>query len=253
MKCSRYLNTMFVTRLTCECEGGTHIDSGYLCCVSCGAVCKRELDTKCSSFAQNTAPLHNSYTRTKRFVTKIRAALMCRVTCPIDLMLLSSVRCCSTPEDVIQAIAKHVPPVVHGPPPRRPYLHAVAYWVAAGKEMTFPTKREIDHYVRQFEHIFFARARLDITGPNFPYLTLLEFLVNEKNNTRICSDAMRFIMRFVRKLRCQRRRRKYADQYQMCMEYIKNHGDRFQNNESVAGCEGYRHIVQAGLPERARS
>ena len=212
---------MRATRQTCECWPFTpHIDGGFSCCVSCGAVAKRELDTRCSSFAQNTAPLHNSYTRCKRFVTKIMGALLCRVSCPIDLKLLEAVRRCSTPEETIVAIAKHVA----DDDARRPYLHAVAYWVAAGKDITFPGPREVAYYVRQFDHIFFARARLRIPCPNFPYLTLLEFIVEDHH----ASASMRSIMQFVRKLRCQRRRDKYAHQYQMCLAYIKNYGDRFQ-------------------------
>jgi hypothetical protein len=220
---------------SCE-HAHTVVDSGYTCCCACGAIIVRDLDGTISSFAQNIAPLCSSYTRSKRFVNKILAALLCR-TAPmyVDLDLLDAVKGVHTPEEVIRAIGRHVP----RPGTRRPYLHAVGYWRAAGHPIVFPKQLEINRYIASFEHIFFARERLGITGPNFPYLTLLELLVS---NAR-ASHEMRFILRFVRKLRCPRRRRKYTQQFKDCMEYIKQHGDRFgiqddehRGEEKDGGC-----------------
>ena len=224
---------MHVYSQSCECEvSHTVVDCGYTCCSTCGAIVVRNLDESVSSFAQNIAPLCSSYTRSKRFVNKILAALLCRTAAiHVDLVLLKAVKNVHTPEDVIRLISKHVPPKGS----RRPYLHAVGYWSAAGKEITFPKQIEINGYIRRFEHIFFARERLGITGPNFPYLTLLELLVADADS----SPQMRFVMRFVRKLRCPRRRCKYTQHYKECVAYIKQHGDRFGFADDKHGREAF--------------
>mgnify|MGYP007063394305 CR=1 FL=1 len=196
------------------------VDAGYECCQQCGKIKSRELDADVCAFAQSTSPMCNSYTRSKRFKSKILGVLLCRVTQDLDPMLVNRVASAVNPEDVLEIISCYEPRSNQ----RRPYLQAVAYWIAANKPMSFPKQSEIDHYVHRFESIFFARARLQLDGPNFPYLALLEMMVHDNKDA---SDEMRFLMRFVRKLRCRRRRRRYQQQFINCLHYIQINNERY--------------------------
>ncbi len=129
--------------------------------------------------------------------------MLCTAAYKLDSTLVEAVRDTTQPEDVLVCIAEFTPKANK----RRPYLHAVAYWLAAGNSIQFPKQSEIKFYIRQFEMIFFARARLEIKGPNFPYMTLLEFMISSHFGA---SAEMRYLMRFVRKLRWPKRRKRYA-------------------------------------------
>jgi hypothetical protein len=172
-------------------------------------------------------PLHiKTYTRAKRF-SKIVSSVVNRENVPIDDSLLASLRpskgAAIVPEDVYEIFRSAVVRPDSGL--RKPYLHAVAYWVASGRgvEGDHPSQRELDHYAHLFENIYFARARLRLASPNFPYLTVMSFMVDDNPDA---SPGMKFFMRFHRRLRCEVRYSRYLDHYKKCVSYIKKH-DRY--------------------------
>ena len=193
----------------------------------------RALDQKVFSFNHGVSrPLHiKTYTRAKRF-SKIMSSVVNRENIYIDAALLKVLRPPPRdetanapdirPEDVYDIFRSSL-----SGPTRKPYLNAVAYWVASGRLFPrgheHPSRRELDHYKHIFENIYFARARLCIASPNFPYLTLLSFMVAGNKNA---SEGMKFFMRFHRRLRCEVRYNRYLCDYKKCVSYIKKH-DRY--------------------------
>lgn len=198
------------------------IDNGQYTCISCGQVGAKALDQKVFSFNHGVCrPLHiKTYTRAKRF-SKIVSSVVNRENVPIDDSLLKVLKGGIEPENVYEIFRS----AVVDSKLRKPYLNAVAYWVASGRcvEGDHPSQRELDHYAHLFENIYFARARLRFASPNFPYLTVLSFMVDDNPDA---SPGMKFFMRFHRRLRCEVRYSRYLDHYKKCVAYIKKH-DRY--------------------------
>ena len=207
---------------TCDCDGGTVLESGFECCMYCGCVVNRELNSNERAFATCGSPIKPVYTRRRRFTNKIIGALLLRCTVKIDVDLLKSLNHDITKKTTPEMFLKSMSAWRHTP---RPYIHIVAYWVAAGENITMPRDEELTLLVRSFDYIFFAWKRLGVTGPMFPYVTLLQHIV-ESSDFFEASDELCFITRFTKRIRCKRRSEKYLALYKKCVVYVKN-GDRF--------------------------
>lgn len=202
-------------------------DSGYACCPGCGAVIKSELDVNNMSFQQSVSRLHTTqYTRTARFSEKIVAALLRKAYYkpnPNMILYLNSCRRAGTiesPEDLLVAIAKYKTTA------RRPYMHATTLWCAMVGTQPLPELAESEErFIKMvFEEIFYVWTRLNFARPRLPMGQAIVLIVR----TFKLSPEAHLLIRFVRKLKCDKRRKRYASLFQKCLEAIINDDNRRQ-------------------------
>ena len=187
--------------------------------MGCGSVVSRELDVGVKSFQQSVSRGVAPYTRKKRFCHKILGALLGRVGHKLNAMLIRHIKSsgAETPEEFVVAVS------TFETSSRRPYIHVTQYWYARGGAMPTLPPHEERFLERMFDAIFFAWARLEIQGPQFPYTTLLQLLVHHF----ALGASSRHLVRFSRVLRCPKRRLRYNILFEKCVAYIANAGERF--------------------------
>ena len=207
------------------CKDSIIVDCGFNCCAACGAVVQRELNTTCTSYnacwgtVMNTTP----YTRSIRFNTKILAALLGRVNHRCDPGLMRWLRFCErkdrvrTPEMLLKRISDYKTTI------RKPYIHSRCYWVALkGEKFPEINPREIAFIEKTFAELFYAWERLNLGTPRFPFTTALRLTVERFG----LSSNMKYLCRFARALRCQTRAKRYKENFELCVSYMKDHADR---------------------------
>ena len=201
------------------CNAALVCEHGYVACAGCGCVARRELDTNVVTYQQCGAYSFSAYTRKNRFCRKIVGSLLGRVGHAIDVDLLNDIKRtgASTPEGFLEAIAKHKTIC------RRPYIHVTRYWEATGRSLPTMSDFEVKFLERMFDNLFFAWARLGLPDPQFPYTTLLQLIVHHFQ----LSENAHFLIRFTRRLRCAKRRVRYALLFEKCVAYVANHGERY--------------------------
>ena len=216
------------------CDEADHfvLDNGYMTCVWCGKVGRRELDVSNTAFGNIPSRLKTNYTRTGRFTNKIMGALQKRHHHNLDAKLLTFLRSaskCATPEDLLLCISQweRCP---RGD--RKPYIFAVRYWEALGGSVKSISAREEKFICNIFHEIFFAAERLHLERPRFPMTTLLQLIVEEFATSREAN----YLIRFTKRLRCQIRQARYTDHFKQCISYIKENVERCD-----PGWENYLH------------
>ena len=105
---------------------------------------------------------------------------------------------------------------------RKPYIH-VAYYYEAVYKVRLPVipENEEKQIADLFHEVFFANDRLELVRPTFPMATLLRLIVDHFE----FSLQTQLIARFAKRLRCERRRRRYKKMFEKCCAFIAN-GDR---------------------------
>jgi len=153
------------------------------------------------------------YTRKGRFEKKILQLLQCQLNYSLDekLVFFLSTRKIATPEDLHEEIS------LYPTKGRRPYNGIMYYWVALGKKQPSCSTRDVQLLKREFDNIYFAWERLGFMRPSFPYAYLFRKLVNRENSPY--SEGMKFMTRFVRVLRCAKRRERYDALFQKCFRF----------------------------------
>lgn len=195
------------------------VDSGYITCTSCGSVQGQELDE--SNFSYHDSPTHAlapSYTRMKRFRTKILGGLQRRLYHKLDQQVYSMLK--ERFEHIVppETFLDHLLSLETGR--RKPYVH-VAYYYEAMFNITLPFIPEHEERLINvmFREIFFASDRLNLPGPTFPMCSLLRLIVDHFE----FSLETQTVVRFAKRLRCQRRRRRYKEMFLKCCDYIYKH------------------------------
>ena len=127
------------------------------------------------------------------------------------------------PEDLLVAIANYKTTA------RRPYMHSTSLWAAMVGTKPLP---EIDlqeeRFIKMlFEEIFYVWTRLNFSRPRLPMGQAIVLIVE----TFELSAEARFLIRFIRKLKCTKRGRRYADLFAKCLNYIVNDGNRRERFE----------------------
>jgi hypothetical protein len=213
------------------CNSQYVLDNGYMCCRSCGAIKARELDVNHISFLQNVSKLHSvQYTRLGRFSQKIVGSLLQTTNYkPPENMILYLNSCrqrgvCETPEDLLVAIANYKTTV------RRPYMHSTTLWSNMVGTPTIPTLGDVDKRFMCliFEEIFYVWTRLDFERPRLPMGQAIVLIVENFN----MGPTAKYLVRFIRKLKCPKRRERYASLFQKCLLYIKHEQHRSRRFES---------------------
>ena len=115
-----------------------------------------------------------------------------------------------TPEDLLSSIAKY--PSKN----RRPYSFAMYYWSALGFKVPRCTEQDIKMLIFEFDNIMFAWNRLKLKRPCFPYAFLFTKLVDHGKQY---SEGLKQFPKFLRKLRCDKRRVRYEKLFQKCLNY----------------------------------
>ena len=217
----------------CGCSASPVTDSGYECCPGCGTVVRRELDVNHMSFLQSVSKLHtNAYTRTARFSEKIVAALL-RKTCykprPNMILYLNSCKRANQinePEDLLLAIANYKPTA------RRPHMHATSLWEATVGTEPLPQLAESEErFIKLlFEEIFYVWTRLNFARPRLPMGQAIVLIVK---TFKLSSEA-HYLVRFIRKLKCDKRRARYALLFKKCLEAIINDEHRRERFRAFA-------------------
>lgn len=206
-----------------ECRTCKHqrvvIDSGYKTCVECGVVVGRELDeSNCGYHQVPTHAITPTYTRMRRFKCKILGGLQRRLFHKLDqevyLQLKSRFDHIVPPETFLD----HLLSLDIGR--RKPYIH-VAYYYEAIFNIKLPLIPAHEEALinRMFKEVFFASDRLQLPGPTFPMSSLLRLIVDHFE----FSLETQTVVRFAKRLRCQRRRRKYRKMFLKCCSYIYKH------------------------------
>jgi len=210
-------------------NASTVLDNGYICCRNCGRVTSRELDVNHVSFLQNVSKLHSvQYTRMGRFSQKIVGALLQNTNYKPPEHLILYLNSCKqrgtikTPEDLLVAISKY-----QSEGTRRPYMHSTTLWSHMVGTKPIPTLSESDKrfMCMVFEEVFYAWTRLDLQRPRLPMGQAIILIVE---NFDMGPNA-RYLIRFIRKLKCAKRRERYARLFKKCLLYIKNDEHRRSN------------------------
>ena len=196
------------------CQARCAVDNGHFVCTLCGKVGGVHLETTVTTY-NNLGQFYlvKPYTRKGRFEKKILQLLQCRLNFNLDddLLFFLKTRKIKTPEDLHEEIG------MYPTKGRRPYNKIVYYWVALGFKQPTCTERDSRLLKREFDNIFFAWERLGFLRPSFPYAYLFRKIVNRVNSPY--SDGLRFMTRFVRVLRCNKRRERYDDMFKKCSEF----------------------------------
>ena len=200
----------------CKCTR-TVVDQGQSVCVDCGRVGQRELCTSHTTFEQRFGTLRSSsYTREKRFNNKILGALQGNLLHRVNTNLVRYLKQCEregrleTPEELLQCMSCYCVP-------RKPYLHAIAYWETIKRCKVIRLTPQEESVVRYwFREIFFATHRLSLPTPHIPMATVLQFVLE-----RILPHKI-YLGRFTRVLRCAKRTARYKIQFEKCVAYVEN-------------------------------
>jgi len=150
------------------------------------------------------------YSRRTRFLKKILGALRLTASHTIDAKLMEYLKKLKidTPEELLSAIGKFPSKG------RRPYQFAMFYWYALGKPVPRCTDADVRMLVYEFDQIQTAWNRLNIKRPCFPYVFVLEKLVEAAKY----SKGVKAFVPFLRKLRCPKRRVRYEKLFRKCIE-----------------------------------
>jgi hypothetical protein len=109
------------------------------------------------------------------------------------------------------------------------------YWVALGKRQPVCTDRDIRFLKQDFDTIFFAWGRYGYRNPKFPYSYLFRKIV--MSNPKRYSKGIREMTKFVRRLKCKKRRRRYNRIFKVCasFDYLKEMTDdrKIDHNEET--------------------
>ena len=186
------------------------IRDGFFVCLQCGKINRSHLDTSLTSYSQCFGYVKSSYSRKNRFERKLIASLRCLAHYKIDTALVDHLEKLNieTPEQLLVGIARYPKRK-----PRKPYLYAVYYWNALGHKAPNMTDNDIRLLNKTFDQIFFAWRRLHVSGPHFPYAYLMRKIVSSSSEY---SDNIRYLMRFLRVLRCRSRRLRYDKLFEIC-------------------------------------
>ena len=187
--------------------------------MDCGAVLGRELDE--SNCGYHEVPTHSitpTYTRMKRFKCKILGGLQRRLYHKLDSDVLSLLK--ERFDHIVppETFLDHLLSLDVGR--RKPYIH-VAYYYEAIFNIKLPMipAHEEAQINRMFKEIFFASDRLALPKPTFPMSSLLRLIVDHFE----FSLETQTVVRFAKRLRCQRRRRRYLKMFLKCCAYIYKH------------------------------
>ena len=189
-------------------------------------------DTKHTSFHQSHYNLQTPYSRKTRFNKKMLRALQCLNAYVVksDIVEYIANAKITTPEDCIGAIANC--PIPRNT--RRPYMNVLHYWKAIGKQIPVIHQSEIKKLLRDFDDIFFAWQRLGMSKPQFPYSYLMRKIVTQVSTY---SQEMHQLIRFLRVLKCPRRRTRYDHLFKHCLTYIRS-----SRKCGIYDINGYREI-----------
>jgi hypothetical protein len=213
------------------CNSQYVLDNGYMCCRSCGAIKARELDVNHISFLQNVSKLHSvQYTRLGRFSQKIVGSLLQTTNYkPPENMILYLNSCrqrgvCETPEDLLVAIANYKTTV------RRPYMHSTTLWSNMVGTPKIPTLGDVDKRFMCliFEEIFYVWTRLDFERPRLPMGQAIVLIVENFN----MGPTAKYLVRFIRILKCAKRRERYSRLFKKCLRHIKHEQHRRRRFEN---------------------
>ena len=198
------------------------VDNGYVTCMLCGSVQRRELCTDTTGFSN--VPTHAvkvNYTRINRFKTKIMGALQRRLNHKVDKQVLEFLKSefdkPTTPERFIMKLTQ----MRLGR--RKPYMYIAYYYeYIFGVQLPKIPAAEEKLINRLFREIFYATNRLNLARPTFPMTTLLRLIVFTFN----FSKETTYLVRFSKGLRCAKRRKRYRDDFEKCLRYIVKNYDR---------------------------
>ena len=187
---------------------------GYYTCEHCGKMYGQFLDTNLTSFTQSFKNIQPPYSRRNRFHKKMLSALRCRGNYKINLDLLQFLQkqTTKTPEDLLSAMSKYKLKKLR----RRPYMYITYYWIAIGHKLPIVSESSIQKLLYDFDNIFYAWRRLNFQKPDFPYAYLFRKLVI---TNQYCKPLC-FLIRFVRRLACKKRRERYDDLYAKCVKNV---------------------------------
>jgi len=204
----------------CNCNGESFVvESGYNTCISCGTVISTDLNENACSFDHTpTHSIRTTYTRIKRFKSKILGGLNRNLHHTIDQEIFSLLkeRLDTRPVSPEQFL-DHLSSLEIGR--RKPYIHVVYYFEAIYKvRLPVIPQEELEKIANLFHEIFFANDRLKLERPTFPMATLLRLIVDNFE----FSLKTQLVARFAKRLRCERRRRRYRLMFQKCCRFIAN-------------------------------
>ena len=213
------------------CNSQYVVDNGYTCCRNCGSVVRRELDVNHISFLQNVSKLYSvQYTRPGRFSQKIVGSLLQTTNYKPPSGLIVYLNSCKqrgiivTPEDLLNAIANYKTAT------RRPYMHATTLWSNMVNTPPIPTLAEVDKrfICLLFEEIFYVWTRLDFERPRLPMGQAIILIVTVFK----MGPAAQYLIRFIRVLKCAKRRERYSRLFKKCLYHIKYEQHRRKRFES---------------------
>lgn len=204
---------------------------GFLVCLQCGKVARRHLDTRHTSYTQCFGYVKPGYSRKNRFEKKLIASLRCLAHYNIDVKLVAHLKTLNieTPEQLLVGIAQYPKKK-----PRKPYMYATYYWRALGKHAPPMTPNDIRLLDLAFDQIYFAWRRLHVNGPQFPYAYLMRKIVADSPEY---SDNIRYLMRFMRVLRCRSRRLRYDKLFETCKNLDLKNVTYYVINEPGCGSD----------------
>ena len=195
------------------CKADLVSESGYRVCVACGKLHAMSLDVSNVSFNHSSCYISRPYSRRSRFEKKVLGLLRCMVNYKIDtdLLFFLETRNITDPEGLHQEIG------LYPTKGRRPFEAIMYYWLALGFRQPVCTNRDILFLKQDFDQVYFAWERLGLKKPRFPYSFLFRKIVNTMP-ARYSTGIVQ-MSRFVRKLRCLKRRNRYDSLFKKCMQY----------------------------------
>jgi hypothetical protein len=201
-------------------------ESGYNVCTQCGKLGRQTLDTRNVVYNHQTSVMVRPYSRKSRFEKKVLGLLRCLVNYQIDerLVFFLKHRKIETPEDLHTEIG------LYPTKGRRPFDSIMYYWVALNFEQPMCTETDILFLKQDFDNIFFAWDHYGYPNPKFPYSYLFRKIVMLKDSRY--SKGMRIMTRFVRRLQCAKRRKRYDKIFKRCACFdYKNMDQKVDENE----------------------
>jgi hypothetical protein len=197
-------------------------ESGYKVCTQCGKVGRQSLDTRSVVYNHLTSVMVRPYSRKSRFEKKVLGLLRCLVNYQIDegLLFFLKHREIHCPEDLHMEIG------LYPTKGRRPFDSIMYYWVALNFQQPTCTDRDILFLKQDFDNIFFAWDHYGYPNPKFPYSYLFRKIVMQASANRY-SKGMQIMTRFVRRLQCAKRRKRYDKIFKRCACFdYKNMDDK---------------------------
>ena len=194
------------------CQYDQVCENGFMLCMNCGKIQAQSLETSITSYNQSSYYMSKPYSRKSRFEKKVLGLLRCLANHKIDgdLMIFLKTRKIKTPQDLLGEIS------LYPTKGRRPYSAAMYYWLCLGRKQPVCTDADVRRLSIDFDHIFFAWRRFGFPNPKFPYSYLFAKIVETSG---LYSKGMVEMVRFVRQLRCQKRRARYDSLFKKCKEF----------------------------------